>query len=141
MKFKVDNYRYTPNTIEEIANNYAFMYSKSFSLIEKKSKRKLTEKQKLEGYLKVTSKSGKSVYLKYLGWNGVKEDEIWLTYYNKCTLGVKIGDEVEVQPSNTWSYYLNTWDSGIRLPFKIAIWGVIISSVLSIISIILTLIS
>ena len=56
MKFKVDNYRYTPNTIEEIANNYAFMYSKSFSLIEKKSKRKLTEKQKLEGYLKVTSK-------------------------------------------------------------------------------------
>ena len=95
MKFKVDNYRYTPNTIEEIANNYAFMYSKSFSLIEKKSKRKLTEKQKLEGYLKVTSKSGKSVYLKYMGWNGVKEDEIWLTYYNKCTLGVKIGDEVE----------------------------------------------
>ena len=43
MKFKVDNYRYTPNTIEEIANNYAFMYSKSFSLIEKKSKWKLTE--------------------------------------------------------------------------------------------------
>ena len=141
MKFRVDNYRYNPNALEEIANNYAFMNTNAFEQIAGITKIKLSNKQRLEGYLKVTSLTKKSVYLKYMGWNGVKQNEIWLTYYNKCALGVKIGDEVGITPTNSWSYYWHTWDSGVRLPFKIAIIGLFMSSLLSIISITLTLIN
>lgn len=140
MKYKVDNYRYTPNTIEEIANNYAFMHSGAFAQIMNQCKKKLTDKEKLEGYLKVTSNSGKSIYLKYMGWNGVNKNEIWLTYYNKCALNIEVGDEVTIKPTNSWSYYWHTWDTGVRLPFKIAIIAFIVSLIQSITSTITTLI-
>lgn len=138
MEFTVNNYRYTPNTIEETTNNYAFLYSGAYKRIVGATKKETSNKKKLEGYLKVTSNHKKSVYLKYIGWNGVGKNEIRLTYYNQCALDVSIGDIVTVKPCSAFIYYWKCWDSGIRIPFKIANIGLWISIVSSIISIIVT---
>lgn len=139
MRYKVDNYRYTPNTIEDKANDFAFMYSKAFSTVTDQSKNNTSKSASREGYFKVTSENGKSIYLKYMGWNGVLENEIWLTYHNKCALDVKPGDFVEVTKSSAWKFYWYNWDSGVRLPFRFAFWGIVATVLTGLISIVITI--
>lgn len=108
-------------------DNFAFMHSFAYSdLIGASQKNRFTND--LYGYLRLSSGKRK-IYLKYRAWNPVHKGEVMLSYINRCRLRVANSDKSKVQITKScwfW-YYWRHGDSGIRVPFKIAIFGLLLS--------------
>ena len=138
MKTKVSEIDY--NLVENIDNHerFLFMHSHGYENITKCSMKEAYSKKKtalIEGFLKITNESGKTVYRRFRGCN-VNSDSVYLGYRSMCELGLKDGDTITVEPTSWLKYYLHNSDSYIRNTVKIAIFGLlcaVVSMALSII--------
>ena len=109
---------------------YAFMHSSEFNNIYK-TKMYKSSTRGIEGYLSITNlTTGITIYRKYCGWSDMEGANVGLGYRSLCELGfnpkeVKIvPPTVEITPVSWFCYYWKNSDSGIRVPFKIGVWGI-----------------
>lgn len=92
----------------------------------------------ISGYLKL-KRGNRKIYLRYHSWNSVKGNEVMISYRNRCLLGcgessiMKNNPIAEIKASNWFCYYLFNNDAGIRMPFWIAIAGILLSIIFFII--------
>lgn len=77
-------------------------------------------------YLKVSHK-GHSIYLRYKSWNGIKGDEIMLSYPNAAALDAvpkqNITPKVIIEKSNWFQYCWHNRDTAIKRQFQWAFWS------------------
>ena len=111
---------------------YAYMRSSEFRNVYAQPMYKLASRG-IEGYLSITNRStGKKIYRKYCGWTEMEESTIGLGYRSLCELGITEEDfislpkEVIVKKAHWFCYYWKNSDSGIRVPFRIAVWGIFV---------------
>ena len=122
-------------------DNYAFFQSNTYQKIfaKRMHSSKYGEAVDIVGYVKI-KRGDRKIYLRYHSWNTTKGNDVMLSYRNRCLLGcgsrdeMKKEPEVEVSPSSWWHYFFYNNDSGIRKPFRIAVWGLAITVVSSFVS-------
>lgn len=117
--------------LDSVINQRAFLHSSAFEKIFNSKQRYSKSHKNFGGYLKVIN-GQRSVYLKYQSLNGVKADEVQLSYAVRCALNVIVGKnenpkEVEIRKSCWVCYYCSNADEGIKWPFRIAVLGLIIT--------------
>ena len=125
--------------------SFLFTYPKNYAEIFGSSIKEahLNKKAEIfEGFLKITNKSGKSVYRRFRGYN-MESNRACLGYRSMCELGVSNGDLVSVEPTTWFKYLIHNSDSYIKYTVIFAIVGVacsILSCILAIIQIIFCLV-
>lgn len=112
-------------------NQFAFLHSSSFKKIFDCKQKSCKRTNQIEGYLKVIHGKRK-VYLKFRSLNTVTADQVQLSYPSRCALDVVTGKNeapkgVQIKKSSWFSYYWRNGDAGIRMPFHIAVIGIIIA--------------
>ncbi len=123
--------------VSQECDNYAFLHSGAYRNIVG-TKQRQNAASDINGYLKLRH-GNRKIWLKYHAWNGVKADEVQLSYLNRSRLdAVNPDTEVEIKKSNWFAYYWLHGDSGIKWPFRLTFIGVAMTVVSGIISIILT---
>ena len=122
-------------------DNYAFFQSNTYQkiFVERMHSSQYDDAIDISGYVKL-QRGDRKIYLRYHSWRTTKGCEVMLSYRNRCLLGcgsrdeMAKGPEVEVSPSSWWHYFFYNNDSGIRVPFRIAVWGLAITIVSSFVS-------
>ncbi len=123
--YYVERFRFGQIDLPLDSENFAFMYYQEYGDVFGETMSSKTKPNEIAGYLKISTRNGKSVYRKFRGWNGVKRDIVQLTYRTMCEIGVKPGDEVTIEPSNWFTYYWRNSNAGIKYPFIIAFLGIL----------------
>lgn len=131
---------YEKDGVSDIScNQFAFLQSHSFNKILGRKQKNCKKPNQIEGYLKITH-GKKKVYLKYRSLSTVTGDQVQLSYPVRCALDVVTGKndapkKVLIKKSSWYAYYWRNGDAGIRMPFRIAVIGII----LALISFVLTI--
>ena len=107
-------------TVSSEIDQYAFMHSDGYKEIFGERQCNNHEPDN-GGYLKVTH-NGHSIYLRYKSWNGIKGDEIMLSYPNAAALDavpkLNITPKVKIEKSNWFHYCWHNRDTAIRRQFQ-----------------------
>lgn len=106
-------------------DQYAFMYAGNYGKIFG-DRQCNNHKRDNTGYLKV-SHNGHSIYLRYKSWNGIKSNEIMLSYPNAAAIDAvpkqNITPEVKIKKSCWFQYCWHNRDTATRRQFQWAFWG------------------
>ena len=138
MDIKVFEIEYDEIATIENHERFLFTYQRNFESIFGSSLKDAYKKKQIkivEGFLKITNKSAKSIYRRYRGSNK-ESDRVCLGYRSMCELGLNDGDEVSVEPTSWFKYLIHNSDSYIRYTVIFAIVGLacsVLSFLLSII--------
>ena len=119
------------NEVATIDNYERFLFTcpNNYAKITEISMREAYKKKRtdiIEGFLKITNSSGKSIYRRFRGYNNTS-DTAYLGYRSMCELGIEDGDEVSVEPSCWFKYLIHNSDSYIKYSVIFAIVGVVCS--------------
>ena len=126
--------------ISTIYDNYAFIHSREYENIEDVKMRDKTDStQDLDSYLKLRVDGRKPIYLKYHSWHN-QSNTVMLSYKNLCRLGAvgceKDENTVFVSKSCWFLYYWKHNDSGVKMPFRISVIGLVATFVSTLLGII-----
>lgn len=104
----------------------AFFYSKDYETIFGK---KMNEIKEINRFIKITNggKEKKAIYLQYRALPGINKGEIALNYENTCSLSVKEGNSVVVEPISKITYSWQNLDIIGKVSFSVSIIAFILS--------------
>lgn len=115
---------------------YAVMHTSEFTNVFGSPMKATTSSSGIEGYLSITNKAaGKTIYRKYCGWKTIDTSTVGLGYRSLCELGITEEElkntppVVDVKKECWFTYYWKNSDSGIRAPFRIGVWSLIVGAI------------
>lgn len=119
--------------ISTVYDNYAFFHSREYENIEDvKMRDKTDSSQDFNSYVKLRVEGRKPIYLKYHSWCN-KGQTVMLSYKNLCRLGAVGCESKKIEATVTKScwfvYYWMHNDSGIKMPFRISVIGLVVTLV------------
>ena len=117
-------------------DNYAFFHSMTYKEIENKQMNQREDNENdFYSYVELKAEGRHPIYLKYHSWHTYK-NYVMLSYKNRCLLGMgKSGSlgMVKITKTSWFKYYWYNNDSGIKQPFRIAVWGLVLTFISTII--------
>ena len=128
-KYSFEKLRLNVPDIDFKADDFAFLYSGEYAEIFGYPMNEVRDANDIAGYLKIKSKN-KTIYRKYHGWN-IDKKKVQLTYRTLCELGLVNSHEeyVEVTPSNWFCYYYKNSNAGIKWPFRIGFYSLLLGMI------------